>query len=347
MRAARVFVFVALVLTGAAIVSVSARTIASASSYRLAWDQVIGSGDVVAQTRSVGPFHAIASTGSTEVHVRVGAAQSVVVHAQGNIQPLIDTDVDGGTLRVGSHGSYDTDRKTLVEVTVPSLDGVSLSGSGDVTAEGVHAGAMSVVIRGSGQVEMTGSADKLQFTSSGSGEGKFDRLVAYGTPSSACVRSWRRVHAGRGHARRRGVGQRRRPLQRLTPDRAPSDPRLGKHLAKLASADPLRARTPLRARAYFFSSIAAGVGTRTFGSRDAISSTCQASFGRSGSSLATRIAISSSTTPMTGFVTIGLFAIVRLLPLVRRTRRFGAIDPPRVSHRLRYSGPIAATQQIL
>jgi hypothetical protein len=177
MRAARLFVFVALVLTGAAIVSVSARTIASASSYRLAWDQVIGSGDVVAQTRSVGPFHAIASTGSTEVHVRVGAAQSVVVHAQGNIQPLIDTDVDGGTLRVGSHGSYSTDRKTLVEVTVPSLDGVSLSGSGDVTAEGVHAGAMSVVIRGSGQVEMMGRADKLEFTSSGSGEGKFDRLA--------------------------------------------------------------------------------------------------------------------------------------------------------------------------
>jgi putative autotransporter adhesin-like protein len=179
MRAARLFVFVALVLTGAAIVFISARTIASASSYRLAWDQVMGSGDVVAQTRSVAPFHAIASFGSAEVHVRVGGAQSVVVHAQGNIQPLIDTDVEDGTLHVGSHGSYSTDRKTMVDVTVPSLDAVSLMGSGDLTADGVHAGSLNVVIHGSGEVEVAGSADKLQFTSTGSGEGKFERLAVH------------------------------------------------------------------------------------------------------------------------------------------------------------------------
>jgi hypothetical protein len=176
MRAARLVVFVALVLTGAAIVFVSVTSFASAGTFGVAWTQVIGEGETVADSRSVGAFHAIKSSGSAEVHIRVGGSQAVVVHAQSNILPLIDTSIEDGTLVIGSHSSFSTNRQTVVDVVVPNLDAFDLTGSGDVTIDGVHADTFSVALHGSGKIQASGTAGRLDLHSTGSGETVLDDL---------------------------------------------------------------------------------------------------------------------------------------------------------------------------
>jgi hypothetical protein len=62
-------------------------------------------------------------------------------------------------------------------VTVVILEGVSVSGSGNVVAEGVDSPELSVDISGSGRVSPAGATDELSVATSGSGQYCGDYLV--------------------------------------------------------------------------------------------------------------------------------------------------------------------------
>ena len=63
--------------------------------------------------------------------VRVGGKQSVVVHGDDNLLSRITTRVRAGSLVIGNtSGSFTTKAPMSVDVTVPSLDALALSGSG-------------------------------------------------------------------------------------------------------------------------------------------------------------------------------------------------------------------------
>jgi hypothetical protein len=64
------------------------------------------------------------------VTVAVGGRQSVVVHADSNLLRDVTTRVVAGTLVVGTTGSFSTRSPMSVEVSVPSLASLTLSGSG-------------------------------------------------------------------------------------------------------------------------------------------------------------------------------------------------------------------------
>jgi Putative auto-transporter adhesin, head GIN domain len=138
--------------------------------------QVVGSGDLVSDTRSVGTFRSISSKGSVDVRVTVGPAASVVVEAQKNILSLIDTKVEDGTLVVSSHGSFTTTRNPLIKITVPELRGVSVSGSSDVKIAGMRGSSLDLNVYGSGDVSADGSVDRLTYTGSGSGDARLKSL---------------------------------------------------------------------------------------------------------------------------------------------------------------------------
>ena len=93
---------------------------------------------------------AVDLAGSSVLTVRVGSQQAVVVHADDNLIDLVTTDVEGGTLVVGTSGNFTTQSPMTVDVTVPTLETVVLSGSGVVTVEGVTAARLAVRAPGSG-----------------------------------------------------------------------------------------------------------------------------------------------------------------------------------------------------
>jgi hypothetical protein len=174
----------ALALTGLAIILVAA-PLTMGLAFTMPHDSVgwlggvIGSGAVEREARSVEPFHRVAVRGSTDVHITVGGTQSVEVEAQRNIASLIDTTVENGTLTVSTRRSYTTFRHTSVNVTVPSLDGMAVNGSSDVSIEGARGPSLDITIRGSGDVTASGSVDHLAYTSVGSGDGRLQRLSVH------------------------------------------------------------------------------------------------------------------------------------------------------------------------
>jgi len=139
---------------------------------------VQGSGTAAIEHRAVAPFTSIDLAGANNVTVAVGGERRVTVRADDNLMKLVTTRVEDGQLVIGNHDSFRTKTPMSVEVTIPSLDAVALSGSGNIAVDGVRAGTLTVHLPGSGTIRVSGTANRLEATVEGSGELELGGLVA-------------------------------------------------------------------------------------------------------------------------------------------------------------------------
>src|SRR5215470_15813451 len=95
-----------------------------------------GSGAPVAQTRVLPPFTAVTMAGDCSVSVVSGSPQHVVVSADDNLLRTVRTTVRAGTLRITTPGSFSAVSGMQVAITVPRVDALRLSGTGELTATG-------------------------------------------------------------------------------------------------------------------------------------------------------------------------------------------------------------------
>jgi hypothetical protein len=151
---------------------------------------VRGSGSFVTEEREVSEFDKVHLKGSGNVFLNRGETQSLTIKTDDNIMPYIESDVSGKKLTV-SHGKHHL-RPTVFEVfiTVKHLEGVAISGSGDVRSEDrflannfyaeisgsgdldieVEAGILASKISGSGSIHLSGKANDFSVSISGSGD---------------------------------------------------------------------------------------------------------------------------------------------------------------------------------
>ncbi len=157
----------------------------------------VGSGEIITQTRSVEGFDEIDLRGSGEVRITVDGTESLTIEAEDNIIDHLTSDVSGSTLILGVDRPITPTEDIIYTVTMASLEGIEISGSGaievsefttedfavDVSGSGaasitdVAAETVFVRISGSGAVAITGDADTLDLSISGSGSFDGDRLT--------------------------------------------------------------------------------------------------------------------------------------------------------------------------
>jgi Putative auto-transporter adhesin, head GIN domain len=138
-----------------------------------------GSGVPATQTRKVAAFRSIELAGSNNVVIRVGETQSVVVRADDNLVDRVTTEVQSGKLVIATTpGSLTTKSPMSVEVALPTLTGLALTGNGNIAVDGIDAESLEVSLPGSGTITGSGSATRLDVTVGGAGTVQFTRLVA-------------------------------------------------------------------------------------------------------------------------------------------------------------------------
>lgn len=163
-----------------------------------------GGGTVAHQTRSVADFQAIAVSGPFHLIVRQAAAPSLQIEADENLLPQIETRVEDGrhgrTLRIAvKRGeSIRPSRPIAVTVDVVKFERLESSGSGRVEVgtlstpslalrilgagharlHGLKAEALSVEIKGHGDVAAAGRVTRLSLSIAGSGEARLLDLSA-------------------------------------------------------------------------------------------------------------------------------------------------------------------------
>jgi len=130
-----------------------------------------GSGVAASETRDVDAFSTVEFNGSGFAHIVVANERSVVVTADDNMLEHLRTSVEGGRLILGFElGSYDTRTPVRFEIRTPSLRGVAVNGSGDLSIENLDAETFDVGIAGSGSITAGGRCDELEASIAGSGD---------------------------------------------------------------------------------------------------------------------------------------------------------------------------------
>jgi hypothetical protein len=160
--------------------------LSTACALSIGLPQVVrGSGKVASETRSLSGFEAIELTGSADVIVSLGETESVSVEAEDNLLPLVETQVRGGRLVIGtkSNTTLAPTQPVRVTVTLKALRSASLTGSGNITIGGLSGGSLRLDLSGSGNISAAGTVEALSATLGGSGNILCDDLQA----SSASV----------------------------------------------------------------------------------------------------------------------------------------------------------------
>jgi hypothetical protein len=133
---------------------------------------VRGSGRLATESREVRNFDRVSLTGSGEVALTQGDEESLTIEADRNVMQYILSEVKDGTLTLGP------ERGTIVQPTrlqftlgVKTLDGLTVSGSGDITAERAATDRLEIVVSGSGGVCIYAlAAQEVEVRISGSGD---------------------------------------------------------------------------------------------------------------------------------------------------------------------------------
>ncbi len=142
-----------------------------------------GSGVASREARDVGPFTAIALSVPALVELTQGDRDSVLLEADDNIVPLIDTVVENGNLKLRFKDRTTSVRGAPIRiiVTARNIEALAIAGTGDIRVAALRSTALAAKIAGSGDIRI-GQLDSgsLQVTISGSGDftaaGKTDSL---------------------------------------------------------------------------------------------------------------------------------------------------------------------------
>ena len=197
-----------IVLIGVAVVLAVAAVVVGVLVFRHPDDAgTLGSGVSRSETRAVPAFSAIELAGTNKVTVRVGVPQRVVVQADSNLVDNVVTQVRSGVLVVSDHGGFTTRVPMSVHVTVPLLRAATLSGTGELTVQGVTGRTFTVQLSGTGKVIASGSVDRLDSSISGTGALHLAALVSRDVTVAVNGTGVATVHATRSlHASLAGVG---------------------------------------------------------------------------------------------------------------------------------------------
>lgn len=112
------------------------------------------------ETRNVGGFTKISFRIPGKLYLKQGSTQKVEIEGDKDVIKEIETEVEGSRLEIGREGKRwswsDSDTKDLkVYITMPTIEGVSVSGSGDVVGEGkITATALDLNVSGSGALTL-------------------------------------------------------------------------------------------------------------------------------------------------------------------------------------------------
>ena len=146
----------------------------SFNSFAQPWQTIKGNGQIKKETREVGNYTSLASHGSMDVQIDYGNSNSIVIEADENLLPYIETSVEDGKLNIRSKKNVNlrSTSKMTVRVSMTKITSLQLSGSGNIKGAGAFTndGKTDIGVSGSGDLALDFDSFKdLDLSVSGSG----------------------------------------------------------------------------------------------------------------------------------------------------------------------------------
>jgi hypothetical protein len=139
-----------------------------------------GSGVAKTESRTLAAFDEVEVTAGIDADVRAGAPGPIVVSADDNLLPLVETRVDGHRLHVGFASGHAVSQVSPVEVKVPveSVRALAVSGGAHLRATGIASDQVGLDASSGGSLKATGKAKNVDASASSGASLDAEGLVA-------------------------------------------------------------------------------------------------------------------------------------------------------------------------
>jgi hypothetical protein len=131
-----------------------------------------GSGNPVTEDRSIdASIINLDSRGTVDITIKIvpDAQPALSVQADDNLIKMVTTKLKGDTLVVENEGNYSTQNKMFVELTLPSLERIKNSGTGDITGI-LITDKTTIQTSGTGSFKIEGVAQHIELVNSGTSD---------------------------------------------------------------------------------------------------------------------------------------------------------------------------------
>lgn len=151
------------------------------------------------ELRGVAPFHALDIRTAIDVDVAIGSPGKVELRGPREWLAKLETRVDDGTLTIAMPGNQHDVPHLRAVITMPTLDGVHVSGVSHVHVATLAEKVLEVGVSGVATIDLAGRADTLVVELSGTGEvqarnlATHDATVGVSGSGNATVRATRDV----------------------------------------------------------------------------------------------------------------------------------------------------------
>ena len=132
--------------------------------------EVKGSGNRVVQKREISPFTSISTEGAFEIEVTCQKDPSLEVDGDDNVLEFVTAEVRGNTLRLKSSKSYSTNEPVRFKITVPNLEGLTVSGAGRIDIKDMKNDKFEIDSNGAPNIIVAGSTKTVDINSNGAGK---------------------------------------------------------------------------------------------------------------------------------------------------------------------------------
>jgi hypothetical protein len=139
-----------------------------------------GSKKIVTQEKTLGSFSRITNPSSIDTIINYGSEAKVIVSADNNVIEFISLNVIDNTLFVDlkdidAHNNVNM----KITITIPTIRAITNEGSSDITCSGFsNLTDLSIINKGSGDIELSGKSVNLDISNKGSGDIKASNLEA-------------------------------------------------------------------------------------------------------------------------------------------------------------------------
>ncbi len=118
--------------------------------------RINGSGDMQTETRDVTGFTRVDLQSIGNLTITQGSEESLTVTADDNLLPYIVTKVVNGTLEISARPNVSIDPTRTIEyhLVMKTVEGVQLSGFGNINSEGLKGTDLEVKLSGSGDISI-------------------------------------------------------------------------------------------------------------------------------------------------------------------------------------------------
>jgi hypothetical protein len=136
--------------------------------------ELVGSGKVATENRTVHTFSAVEVSGSGDLIVKQSDTDELSIQAGDNIPPRIETNIVSTVLHIDlntrPYSPITTKNPIIYLVKMKAVKSLSLSGSGSITAQDISVDTLKVNINGGGTASISGTCSHLEVTTNAGAE---------------------------------------------------------------------------------------------------------------------------------------------------------------------------------